>query len=300
MFIGIDIGSISAKIAAVDESGKLIYSDYLYHHGDPVGTVSRLLNGLNEKGHTDYYSICTTGSGRKFIADCFNADLVKNEITAVWKAAHFIQNDVKTIIEIGGQDSKLISLENGEINDFKLNSVCAAGTGSFIEQQANRLGISLQELSSSAMNAKLAAKFTGRCTVFVETEMINLQQKGYSAESIAAGLFDAICENFMNDMASGIRIDSPVMFCGGVSEMEALKYAFEKKIGKTLDVPSINRITAAYGAALLAVEAYKKNNIRNTGLKKIPLKAAGLQDVQFVQCKNSDCLECGLCYAKKP
>ncbi len=300
MYIGIDIGSISVKIAVLSEEKTILHSDYLYHRGNPVEAVSRLLHGACERGLNRYMAMCTTGSGRNIIGKMIGADLIKNEITASWKAVATICPEVRTFMEIGGQDSKLILLKDGEITDFKLNSVCAAGTGSFIEQQANRLGVTLSTLSNLALEADDTAKFTGRCTVFVETEMINLQQRGYPAESIAAGLFEAICENYLGDLGAGVNLEKPVLFCGGVSEIAALRRAFEKKLGTKIIVPPENRIAAAYGASLIAAEAFAGGDISDRGHKELPVDLINAAPFKMAQCSKTDCLSCGICFKNKP
>lgn len=293
MHIGIDIGSISAKLVVAGGDGGILYADYRYHRGDPAGTTGELCRGARDAGFARYRSLCVTGSGRNLIGDCLNADLVKNEITATWKASRMLLPEAKSIIEIGGQDSKLISLDDGEIRDFRLNSVCAAGTGAFIEQQSHRLGITPMELSTLALKAARPARFTGRCTVFVETEMINLQQRGWDAESIAAGLFDAVSENYLNDLGSGMNITGPVLFCGGVSEMEAMRRSFEKRLNVRVIVPAANKITAAYGAALLAAE------VSSAREHVLPAELEPAGRPCLPACDRADCLTCGLCYTKK-
>ncbi|MBP7604878.1 MAG: 2-hydroxyglutaryl-CoA dehydratase [Spirochaetes bacterium] len=293
MYAGIDIGSISAKMVISGEDGSILHSDYLYHRGEPAGTVGRLCRAARKAGFSRYRALCVTGSGRNYIGECLDADLVKNEITATWEAARVLLPEANTIIEIGGQDSKLISLDNGEISDFRLNSVCAAGTGAFIEQQSHRLGVTPLELSNLAMRAERPARFTGRCTVFVETEMINLQQRGWGVESIAAGLFEAVCENYLNDLGSGIGIAGPVLFCGGVSEMEAMRLAFARRLEMEVIVPSANRITAAYGAALIA-----SRTGRALPERELPSEIAP-PNRPLRTCVGGDCLTCGLCYAKR-
>lgn len=297
MYIGLDIGSISTKIAVINETGNIIFTDYIYNKGNPLSAVSKILSQMQSSGITDYLSLCTTGSGRNNIGRFLEADYIKNEITCLWMGAKSILPDVNTIIEIGGQDSKLITLSNGEIDKFKLNTVCAAGTGAFIEQQANRLDILLEHMSEIAISAPMKVKFSGRCTVFVETEMINLQQRGFPVNAIAAGLIDAVCENYLNDLGSGITFNSPILFCGGVSRNKALKVQFEKKIQKEIFVPELNCITAALGASLLARECYSERNIKP---KYRHLKIDNLNSPALNNkiCHKSYCLECGLCNDK--
>jgi predicted CoA-substrate-specific enzyme activase len=296
MYMGIDVGSISAKAVVIRDNGEIGHNDYVCHNGNPLSGVNSILKNLHAHGFNRYRTVCVTGSGRYHIGNSLNTGLIKNEITTLWRAACAINPGAKTILEIGGQDSKLIILHNGEIEDFKLNSVCAAGTGSFIQQQANRLGISLAELSSLALAAGQPAHFTGRCTVFVETEMINLQQRGFPVESIAAGLFEAICENFINDLSPGLTIEPPVLFCGGVSELESARIAFKRKTGMDIIVPRENRVAAAYGAALLARESAEASP--TAGYLMLPELIAP-PEPRTDACNRTDCLSCGLCASGK-
>jgi predicted CoA-substrate-specific enzyme activase len=298
MYIGIDIGSISAKIAVTDRQGSLQYSDYRYHRGDPAGCLEALFARAREHGQGFFASLCTTGSGRTYAGALAGADMIRNEITATWRAAWHLMPGARTVMEIGGQDSKLIVLENGEIRDFRLNSVCAAGTGSFIEQQSSRLGLSPVELSAHALRAVRPARFTGRCTVFVETEMINLQQRGFGVEAIAAGLFDAVAENYLNDLSPGMKIEPPVLFCGGVSQIEAVTNAFSRRLGMEITVPPANTIMAALGAALLAFDEHPPGT--GAAMREIQSSIAGPVLPAPDSCSGTDCLECGACLIKKP
>jgi predicted CoA-substrate-specific enzyme activase len=194
----------------------------------------------------------TTGSGRKLADYITGADQVKNEITAhAVSAIHFIPN-VRTIVEIGGQDSKLILIRNRVVTDFSMNTVCAAGTGSFLEHQAARLGISIGELGSHALAASSPARIAGRCTVFAESDMIHKQQMGHNLEDIVAGLCDALVRNYLNNLARGKEIAGPVIFQGGVAANPGIKAAFERELGKEFIVPKYYPIMGAIGAALLA------------------------------------------------
>jgi len=298
MFIGIDIGSISTKIVVINDMDNIIFTEYLLNRGNPIEAVTNIIKKTRGINLHKYLSLCTTGSGRKYIGNLLQTDIIKNEITTTWKAAVTILPEVKTIIDIGGQDSKLITIENGDISNFKLNSLCAAGTGAFIEQQANRLGIPMGKLSEIALQTDKKAKFTGRCTVFVETEMINLQQTGYPVEAIAAGLIDAVCENILNDLTPGIRIIKPIIFCGGVSQIKAIRQVLAKRIGIKIVLPDYNKTMAAYGAALLAKEIFynkKKDRIYN----ELSINNNKMYMNRPAYCNNSDCLNCGLCYKKK-
>ena len=294
LFTGIDAGSVSAKIVIIGPDRDIVHSAYVLHKGDPLGAASRLSHEATTAGYTECVALAVTGSARKITAESAHADVIKNEITALWRGVTEKHPDAGTIIEIGGQDSKLISLRNGEIESFKLNSVCAAGTGSFIQQQASRLGISVEELSALGLNMTERARFTGRCTVFVETEMINLQQSGYTLESIAAGLSDAICENYLKDLSPGISLRPPFIFCGGVAGMESIVEAFGKKLGHTLIRPPFYRVAGAYGSALLAMDYAAKNPASHgmTAFDPVRKKIRSSGN----ECEN--CLMCGKCREK--
>jgi predicted CoA-substrate-specific enzyme activase len=288
-FIGIDAGSVSAKIVVVDSEGEILYQSYALHHGNPLGACITLAENASAAGFADYAALCTTGSARKLVGASCCATLIKNEITALWRAVTEHYPRARTIIEIGGQDSKLISLHEGEIDSFRLNSVCAAGTGSFIQQQASRLGLSIEELSRKAADTAMRAHFSGRCTVFVETEMINLQQQGYTLDSIAAGLSDAICENYLKDLSPGIKLSAPYIFCGGVAALESVRQSFEARLGSEPVRPEFFRVAGAYGAALLARDSgFAEGKERTLTFSKLPATV-----------KNSkactDCLVCGKC-----
>ena len=241
-FIGIDAGSVSAKIVVINTRGEILHQSYTLHHGNPLGACINLGKNAAINGYNTYRALCATGSARKLVGASCRATLVKNEITALWRAVTEHFPDARTIMEIGGQDSKLISLKEGEIDSFRLNSVCAAGTGSFIQQQASRLGLSIEELSQKAAKASQRTHFSGRCTVFVETEMINLQQQGYTLDSIAAGLSDAICENYLKDLSPGIQLSAPYIFCGGVASLESVMQSFASRLGSEPVRPEFFRV----------------------------------------------------------
>ena len=288
LFAGLDAGSTSVKMIVTDGKTEF-FSAYRLHRGDHFGTIRSILAEASEAGIRSCRSLCTTGSGRKLAGRMTRADQVKNEITATWRAVAQHYPDAATVIEIGGQDSKLITLEKGEISGFRLNSVCAAGTGSFIQQQASRLGIPIERLSELSLAAHDKARFTGRCTVFAETEMVNLQQRGFSVEAIAAGLSDAICENYLKDLSPGMTLRAPYIFCGGVAGLPAVVRAFEQKLGSEITVPPFFRTAAAYGAALLAMDMNASGADR-------PLAVTGADiSARPESCTRSDCLTCGKC-----
>ena len=287
LFAGLDAGSTSVKLVITDGENEL-FSSYRLHRGDHRAAILSLIEDAKLQGFTSSRSLCTTGSGRKYAGRLTDADFIKNEITATWRAVAHHYPGTGTIIEIGGQDSKLITLKDGEISGFRLNSVCAAGTGSFIQQQAARLGISIEKLSELSLSASRKAHFTGRCTVFAETEMVNLQQRGFSVESIAAGLADAICENYLKDLSPGMVLSAPFIFCGGVAGIPAAVKAFSEKLSSPMTVPSFYRTAAAYGAALLASDMNRSSSVR-------PFTVKEFHEELISGCDRADCLNCGKC-----
>jgi predicted CoA-substrate-specific enzyme activase len=197
----------------------------------------------------------TTGSGRQIAAAVVGADAVKNEITAHSVAAVETDPGVKTIIEIGGQDSKIIVLDDGVPVDFAMNTVCAAGTGSFLDRQAERLGVCIEAFGEQALRARVPVRIAGRCAVFAESDMIHKQQMGYDEEDIIGGLCDALVRNYLNNVAKGKRIAPKIFFQGGVAANAGMRAAFEKELGQEVIVPEHHDMMGAIGAAVLARDA---------------------------------------------
>ena len=254
-YIGIDIGSISTKGVVVDSNKKIVASDYLWTEGDPMNAVKRLLKSL-EKQIKDkdikVVSVGTTGSARKLIGAVTNASVVKNEITAHAIGTTTLYPDVNTIFEIGGQDSKIIIIENGYVVDYAMNTLCAAGTGSFLSSQAHRLGVSVEEFGSIALTSKQPTNIAARCTVFAESDLVHKAQMGHKKEDIIAGLCKAVVTNYLNNVGKGKRIKAPIVFQGGVSKNIGVKKAFEDAVGCEVTVDSNGHLMGAFGVAILA------------------------------------------------
>lgn len=257
--LGIDVGSISTNLVLVDEKNQILSSLYLRTEGDPIKAVQEGLRKLKNKisSHNPPVEIAgvgATGSARYLAGVITGADLIKNEITAHAKgAAHFIPN-VRTVIDIGGQDSKIIILENGVAVDFAMNLICAAGTGSFLDNQAQRLKIPIEKFGELALKSTSPTTIASRCTVFAESDMIHKQQIGHKTEDIVAGLCQGLVRNFLNNVAKGKNIKSPIAFQGGVSENLGMRKAFEEALGEKIIVPPYNTVMGALGIALLVKE----------------------------------------------
>jgi len=256
VYIGIDVGSISTKGVVLDSHFKVITYEYLRTKGNPIEAVLNLLKVFKERmgNNVKIGGIGTTGSGRRLAGVMVGADVVKNEIIAHAIAASFFYPNCQTVIEIGGQDSKIIILRNGIPVDFAMNTVCAAGTGSFLDHQASRLGIPIEEFGKLALKAKTKVNIAGRCTVFAESDMIHKAQLGYPLEDIIAGLCEAIVRNYLNVVAKGKEIKPLILFQGGVAANIGVREAFKKELKQEIIVPEYFLVMGAIGAAILAKE----------------------------------------------
>ncbi len=261
-YLGIDIGSVSTNLVVIDENGSVIKEIYLRTKSRPIEVVSSGLKEIKED-IGDKIEICgvgTTGSGRELIGVLIGADLVVDEITAHKTGASFIGEKllglkVDTIFEIGGQDSKFISLEDGIVVDFAMNEACAAGTGSFLEERAEELGINIKgEFSEIAFKSEAPIKLGERCTVFMEQDVNNYLQKGAKVEDVVAGLAYSIGYNYINRVVLGRKIGDVIFFQGGTAYNDSVAAAFSKILGKRIIVPPHNGVMGAVGVALLVKE----------------------------------------------
>ena len=256
-YLGLDVGSISTNLVAIDAQRDLLFKAYSRVGGDPIASVQRtLLEAQSALGDdTRIAGVCTTGSGRNLIGAVVGADLVKNEISTHAHAAIHLHPDVQTIFEIGGQDSKVTLVRVGIVVDFAMNLVCAAGTGSFLDSQAIRLGISVPELSERAIRSTSPTSIAGRCTVFAESDMIHKQQTGHRQEDILMGLCHAMVRNFLSNVCAGKTTLAPIVLQGGVSANLGIRRAFEDILGVEPIIPQHHMVMGAYGAALMASKA---------------------------------------------
>jgi len=255
-FLGIDVGSISTKAVAIDAGGRLLAKVYLWTRADPLEAAKECLRVLGEgMGRwLKVRGVAVTGSGRELVARYVGADVVKNEITGQARAAAAIDPEVDTVFEIGGQDSKYIRLEDGIVVDFALNKACAAGTGSFLEEQAARLAITVEELVELALSSPHPVQLGERCTVFMESDLIHHQQRGTAKGDLTAGLAYSIAINYLNRVVGDIPIGQRILFQGGVAGNRAVVAAFENLLGSRITVPPHFEVTGAVGVALIAQE----------------------------------------------
>jgi predicted CoA-substrate-specific enzyme activase len=255
-YLGVDVGSVSTDIVVLNEKLELVEKLYLRTKGRPIKAIQEGFKILKDKYYDEEIKgVGTTGSGRQISSYLLGGDVVKNEITAHSVAALNLNPEVRTIIEIGGQDSKIIILRNGIVSDFAMNTVCAAGTGSFLDRQAERLGIPIEEFGDYALKANTPIRIAGRCAVFAESDMIHKQQLGYNESDIIKGLCDALVRNYLNNVAKGKDIENQIFFQGGVAANQGMKKAFEEALNTTVYVPENYNVMGAIGAAILAKEA---------------------------------------------
>ncbi|WP_025322737.1 acyl-CoA dehydratase activase [Deferrisoma camini] len=262
VYVGIDVGSVSTNLVCVDADGDLVHEIYLRTRGRPVQVVREGLRRIEaDLGPGLRVAGCaTTGSGRELVGELVGADLVVDEITAHKTGAFDIARRhlgsvVDTIFEIGGQDAKFIRLTDGVVVDFAMNEACAAGTGSFLEEQAAILGVRIEgEFARLALSSRRPARLGERCTVFMERDVAGLKAGGAGVADIVAGLAYAVVQNYLNRVVKGRSIGDVIFFQGGTAYNDAVAAAFSKVLGKTVVVPPHNGVLGAYGAALLARE----------------------------------------------
>lgn len=284
VYLGIDIGSVSTKLALIDEQGNVIKGIYTKTQARPIEVVGKGLKEIEKEfgSLVNIKGVATTGSGRELIGELVGADTIKDEITAHKTGATFISKihtdqTVDTIFDIGGQDSKFISIEEGVVVDFTMNEACAAGTGSFLEEQAEKLGINIkEEFAELAFQSESPIRLGERCTVFMEKEITPFLQRGARKKDIVAGLAYSIVSNYLNRVVRGRKIGDVVYFQGGTAYNEAVAAAFATVLKKQIIVPPFNGILGAIGAALLAKEkAAGKNpgtSFRGYNLENIDYK----------------------------
>lgn len=275
-YLGVDVGSVSTNLVVIDEAGEVISAIYIRTQGQPINAVQRGMNQLKKTlpEGVDIRAAGATGSARYLTGVIVGADVIKNEITAHAVAASHVVPDVRTVLEIGGQDSKLILLRDGVVVDFAMNTVCAAGTGSFLDHQSSRLGIPIEDFGSHALKSDAAAHIAGRCSVFAESDMIHKQQMGFKVEDIVYGLCEALVRNYLNNLSKGKDISSPVVFQGGVAANAGIKKAFEEALGLEVNVPRYHNVMGAIGSAVLAKEESETKDFTN-------FKGFGMSEVDY-------------------
>lgn len=238
----------------IDAENQILASDYIWTEGDPVSAVKKVIQSLQKQlpDTVEIHSAGTTGSARRLIGAMVEADVVKNEITAHAVGTLSRHPDVRTILEIGGQDAKIIMIENGVVTDYGMNSLCAAGTGAFLSSQAKRLGLAVEEMGDVALRSSQPSKIAARCTVFAESDLVHKAQAGHNKEDLVAGLCHAVVSNYLNNVGKGKQIRDPIIFQGGVSKNKGVIDAFRTELAAEIHVDTDSHLMGAVGAAILA------------------------------------------------
>lgn len=258
-YLGVDIGSISTKGVIIDDNNAIIAEKYIWTEGNPINAVKKVLCALEAQvDDVEVVSVGTTGSARKLIGSMLSANIVKNEITAHAIGTLSVYPDVHTIFEIGGQDSKIIIIDNGIVVDYAMNTLCAAGTGSFLSSQSKRLGVAVEDFGEIALTSNNPTKIAARCTVFAESDLVHKTQTGHKKEDIVAGLCMAVVLNYLNNVGKGKKIKPPIVFQGGVSKNIGVVKAFEEVTGEKIHVHPTSHLLGALGVAILSKA--KRNN----------------------------------------
>ncbi|NLL82008.1 MAG: 2-hydroxyglutaryl-CoA dehydratase [Tissierellia bacterium] len=287
-YLGIDVGSVSTNIVLIDEYNDLVYKKYIRTQGKPIEMIKYGIKEVAEiYGNERIQGAATTGSGRYLASIIIGADEVKNEITSHAVASLTYRSDINTILEIGGQDSKIIIIRDGIVVDFAMNTVCAAGTGSFLDRQAIRLGVDISEFGDLALKSNNPVRIAGRCAVFAESDMIHKQQFGHNPEDIIKGLCQALVRNYLSNIGNGKDIKAPIMFQGGVAANKGIIKAFESELGERIIIPPNYDVMGAIGAAIIGKEKAKNQGYTNFNGLDLYKKDYSVNGFECEGCSNS-------------
>lgn len=282
-YLGIDVGSVSVKIAVIGPNG-LLFSDYRFSEGRPLDSLRSIFSDF-ARAHPDFKpdGVGVTGSGRHFIGKLICADLVQNEITAQVGAARFLMPDCDTVIEIGGQDAKFMRLVNGRPSHFAMNRVCAAGTGAFLQEQAARLEIDLEkDFSELAFASNYPAELGARCTVFMESDLVSHQQQGFEKRDLVAGLAMSVVINYCDKVVQGHEIGERILFLGGVAQNSAVVAALNARLKRIAATSIYGRISGAIGVAIATANANKAGKFAKSKFKS----GTAALDVKNIVCED--------------
>lgn len=251
-WLGIDCGSVSVKLALIDKDDKLIDSIYLKNRGI-TETVQKGLVSLNNSNY-DVQGVCVTGSGRQFLSLLVGADLIKTEILAHTIATMKYYPEVQTIMDIGGEDCKIMEVEDGVLTNFIMNNICGAGTGAMIESIASRLEIPIEEVGDLALTSKNRLDFPGKCGIFCQSAVVSKLNSGARKNDIMRGVIRALTSNYLT-LARGIRLNPPYVFQGATAQNKAVVKSLEEELGHEVTVPEHCALMGAIGCAMMVKEA---------------------------------------------
>ena len=264
-YIGLDVGSVSVKLAQIDENENLMNSIYLRNQG-LVETVKEAMEIVDNP--SDVAGVGVTGSGRKFVGMFVGADLIKSEVLAHTIGTLSFYPQVRTLMDIGGEDSKLMTLNNGVLENFRLNSICSAGTGSFLESIASRMGLRIEDVGEIALGSTQRLDFPSKCGVFTQSAVVSRKNCGAAKEDILMGVCRSLVSNYLT-MAKGTQLQPPFVYQGATAKNKAIVAAFEEELRHLVIVPEYCDVMGAIGIGLMA-------------------KRAGLSSTQFKGCELLD------------
>lgn len=282
LFLGIDVGSTSTNFVLINQKNQVVDFQYFKTLGDSYAAVEKGFDSLRQRFGEKLNVVHSgvTGSGRIVIGKKFNIPVVKDEITAQATGTLFLHPECDTIFEIGGQDAKYIKCENGKTTDFTMNKVCSAGTGSFIEDQAERLGLTAYELGLKAFEAANPSDLDQRCTVFMKTSIENQLVRGEALENICAGLCYSVVKNYINKVVCGKPIGKHICFQGGLGYNHGIVAVFRQMFGDKFSLTPYFSVTGAFGMALLAKEAFGQSTEKKTNNEIVELSKRLFDNIQ--------------------
>jgi len=295
-YIGLDAGSISINIAFVEESGVIFETEYTLTEGDVINNIKKGFTSLHKRlpSNTSISGSGVTGSGHEISASLLNADVYETELDAHAEATLHMLPDTQVIFDIGGQDSKVMYIEDGELDEAGMNKKCGAGTGAFLDAQADRLGIPIEKFGETGLKAKKPYSFSSMCTVFVGRDLIAEQAKGNTKENIIAGLHRSLAMNFYSTLGINKKtIKTPIAFQGGVASNTGVKKALEDLLfearGQKVDlfIPMHHKVMGAIGMALFAREELEGRQGRFRGIDTICQIRS-----DFTECTKAEQLNC--------
>lgn len=261
--LGVDVGSTSTNLVLINPNKQVLHWQYLRTRGTPLETVCSGMEKLKQQMGKDFslLSIGVTGSGRYLAGKSIGADLVVNEITAQAEGTLFQHPEADTILEIGGQDAKFIRLETQVVTDFEMNRICAAGTGSFLEEQAKKIGVDLREFGPLSLKSTAPLDLGERCTVFIEGALSKALGRGEAKADIVAGLAYSIVRNYLTRVAGDRPLGDHIFLQGGIAHNQGVVNAFRSLLGRPVTVAPYFSVTGALGAALLSRSRYESGII---------------------------------------
>lgn len=254
MWLGIDCGSVSVKGVVIDETENVVSSCYAKNVG-LIYTIKNVLKNLFIDSNIEGVGI--TGSGKEFVAMMVGGDLLESEVIAHYIATTRYYPDVATICDIGGEDCKLMIVNEGKLVAFSMNRDCGGGTGAMIESIANRMGIPIEEIGRTALKSRTRVTIPSKCGVFAQSAVVSKLNRGISKEDILMGVCRGLVGNYFTMLAKGLRLQPPYVFQGATARNEALVRCFEEEIRDVVAVPQRPELMGAIGIALLTKEDFK-------------------------------------------